>query len=259
MHIDAFIFDVDGTIADTEEAHRVAFNLAFEHHGLGWRWEPAEYRQLLKTAGGKERILRYIDSLPVSDPERGRLRSMVREVHFDKTRFYSAVVRDGIVPLRAGVARLLEEALSEGYQLAIASTTSAMNIDALLEATLGPRGIDMFAVIACGDQVTRKKPAPDIYQLALRSLDLLPERAIAFEDSPNGLRAAVAAGLPTIVTPNFWTEDGDFPEAALMLPHLGDPDMPLTGEPGRQLESAAWLTCDEAVRIATRHAASAVH
>jgi len=103
-------------------------------------------------------------------------------------------------------------------------------------------------VIACGDQVRAKKPAPDIYRLALRGLDLLPEHAIAFEDSTNGLRSAVAAGLPTVVTPNFWTEGGDFSGAALLLPHFGDPSNPLPDEPGHQLQSAAWLRFDELTR-----------
>ena len=247
----AFIFDVDGTIADTEEAHRVAFNLAFEHHGLGWRWEPAEYRQLLRVAGGKERIRRYIEGLDINGaPERARLFSMVRELHADKTRFYAGLVRDGGVRLRPGVARLMAQANSEGYKLAIASTTTAANIDALLQATLGDRGIDMFAVIACGDQVSNKKPAPDIYHLALRGLGLQAEHAIAFEDSTNGLHAATAAGLWTVVTPNFWTQDNDFSGAGLLLPHLGEPDDPLVGEPGLQLDSAAWLTCHDAVRLA---------
>jgi HAD superfamily hydrolase (TIGR01509 family) len=259
MPVGAFIFDVDGTIADTEEAHRVAFNLAFERHGLGWRWQSAEYRDLLKVAGGKERIHSYIDGLSVGVAERRRLGGMVRELHFDKTRLYSSVVKDGAIPLRAGVRRLLEEALEQGYKLAIASTTTAVNINALLQSTLGARGLDMFSVIACGDQVTHKKPAPDIYQLALRGLDLLPQHAIAFEDSHAGLRAANAAGLTTIVTPNFWTEDHDFADAALVIPHLGGPEAPLPGEPGRQLRSGAWLTCDEAVRIAMRSVPPAPH
>jgi HAD superfamily hydrolase (TIGR01509 family) len=259
MSIEAFIFDVDGTIADTEEAHRVAFNLAFELHGLGWRWPRAEYRELLKVAGGKERLRSYIEGLPVSEQERGRLRSMVRDVHFDKTRLYCSVLKDGAVPLRAGVERLLEEALAGGYRLAIASTTSAVNIFALLQSTLGRRGRDMFAVIACGDQVARKKPAPDIYQLALNSLDLRAEQAVAFEDSALGLRASVAAGLRTVVTPNFWTEGPDFSEAALVLPHLGSPELPLPGEPGRQLQMAAWLTCDEVLRVTERRGDAPTH
>jgi HAD superfamily hydrolase (TIGR01509 family) len=261
MSIEALIFDVDGTIADTEEAHRVAFNLAFERHGLCWKWPPAEYRKLLKVPGGKERIRSYIDDhLDVDMAERWRLHAMVRELHFDKTRFYTSVVHGGGVPLRAGVGRLLEEALAEGYKLAIASTATAVNIDALLQSTLGPRGLDLFSVIACGDQVRQKKPAPDIYRLALHGLGLPAQHAIAFEESQNGLRAARAAGLWTVVTPSFWTEDGDFPEAGLLLAHLGGPDFPLPGEPGRCLESAAWLTCAEAVRRAGRAAsANAIH
>jgi beta-phosphoglucomutase-like phosphatase (HAD superfamily) len=248
MTIEALIFDVDGTMADTEEAHRTAFNLAFERYRLGWVWQAAEYRELLKITGGKERLLSYIESLPLAAAERRRLSTMVPDIHAEKTRFYSAFVADGAVPLREGVERLLDEAFEAGCKLAIASTTTAINIDALLQSTLGPRGLDMFAAIACGDQVRAKKPAPDIYQLALRGLELLPEHAVAFEDSPNGLRAASAAGLPTVVTPNYWTEGGDFSGAALLLPSLGDPQHPLPGEPGHQLESAGWLTLDELLR-----------
>ena len=220
MSIEALIFDVDGTMADTEEAHRVAFNLAFERYRLGWAWQPAEYRELLKITGGKERMAHYIDHLDVPPQERRRLSMLVPDIHAEKTRFYSSFVADGAVPLRDGVAALLDEALAAGYLLAIASTTTAVNIDALLQSTLGPRGLDMFSAIACGDQVRAKKPAPDIYRLALRGLGMLPEHAIAFEDSPNGLRAATTAGLCTVVTPTFWTEGGDFTEAALLLPGL---------------------------------------
>ena len=222
MSIEALIFDVDGTMADTEEAHRVAFNLAFERYRLGWAWQPAEYRELLKITGGKERMAHYIDHLDVPPQERRRLSMLLPDIHAEKTRFYSSFVADGAVPLRDGVAALLDEALAAGYLLAIASTTTAVNIDALLQSTLGPRGLDMFSAIACGDQVRAKKPAPDIYRLALRGLGMLPEHAIAFEDSPNGLRAAATAGLRTVVTPTFWTEGGDFTAAALLLPGLAE-------------------------------------
>ena len=253
MAIEALIFDVDGTMADTEEAHRVAFNLAFERYRLGWVWQPAEYRELLKITGGKERMAHYIDTLDAAQAERRRLGALVPDIHAEKTRFYSSFVADGAVPLRDGIARLLDEALAAGCKLAIASTTTAVNIDALLHATLGPRGLDMFSAIACGDQVRAKKPAPDIYRLALRGLEMLPEHAVAFEDSPNGLRAAMAAGLSTVVTPTFWTEDGDFEGAALKLPALGDPERPLPGEPGQRLESAAWLRFDELTRRLSTH------
>jgi len=250
MSIEALILDVDGTLADTEEAHRIAFNRVFEQHRLRWCWSRAEYRQLLEIAGGKERLAAYIDSLPVGPAQRQRLLGRVPELHADKTRCYGEVVGDGGVALRDGVERLLNEAVAEGCRLAIASTTTAANIHALLGATLGPRGLDLFAVIACGDQVRAKKPSPDIYRLALDTLGLPPEQALAVEDSAHGLRAATAAGLWTLVTPTFWTQGGDFRAAGLVLPRLGGPDQPLPGEPGGVLRRRAWLGFDELVRIA---------
>ena len=245
MSIEALIFDVDGTLADTEEAHRVAFNLAFERFQLGWNWSRDAYRQLLDITGGKERMRAYIDALAISAAERRRLIELVPALHTEKTRFYSSVVADGGVPLRDGVARLLGEARDAGCRLAIASTTTAVNIDALLGATLGPHGLDMFSVIACGDQVRAKKPAPDIFRLALANLGISASRAVALEDSANGLAAAVGAGLWTLVTPTFWTEGSDFSAAGLVLPTLGDPQKPLPGEPGGALRQASWLTLAE--------------
>jgi len=154
------------------------------------------------------------------------------------------------VPLRDGVARLLDEALDAGCRLAIASTTTAVNVDALLHAAFGPHGLEMFAVIACGDQVRAKKPAPDIYKLVLQTLGLGTDQAVAFEDSANGLRAAVGAGLWTVVTPTFWTEGTDFSAAGLLLPRLGDPSRPLPGEPGTSLKTRAWLGLDELQELA---------
>lgn len=245
MRLDALIFDVDGTLADTEEAHRTAFNLAFEQLGTGWKWSRTDYRRLLSTTGGKERIARHIASLDLADGERAELIARIPQMHAAKTRFYSSVVRDGAVPLRPGVARLLDEAATTGCRLAIASTTTAVNIDALLHATLGGRALDLFGVIACGDQVAAKKPAPDIYLLALQHLGVRADHAIAFEDSANGLRAATAAGLWTVVTPTYWTEDHNFDEAGLVLPHLGDLASPLAGEPGGRLRECAWLSFAE--------------
>jgi beta-phosphoglucomutase-like phosphatase (HAD superfamily) len=245
MTLEALIFDVDGTLADTEEVHRTSFNLAFERHRLGWVWSQAEYRELLSVTGGKERITSYINKLPMATGERQRLLALVPTVHAEKTRFYSAVVSEGGVPLREGVERLLNEALDDGCRLAIASTTTAVNIHALLGSTLGERGIDLFSVIACGDQVRAKKPAPDIYQLALAHLGIAPERAVAFEDSVNGLRSATAAGLWTVVTPTYWTQGSDFSAAGLVLPSLGTPATPLRGEPGGLLSRNAWLSLDE--------------
>ena len=256
MSLDVLIFDVDGTMADTEEAHRTAFNLAFERVRLGWRWGRDEYRELLKTTGGKERLAAYIQQLDASPAERRRLAAHIPDIHAEKTKFYSSVVQDRAVPLREGVERLLDEALAAGLRLAIASTTTAVNVDALLQSTLGSRGLNMFSVIACGDQVQAKKPAPDIYRLALYHLGVPVDRALAFEDSANGLRAATSAGLWTVITPTFWTEGSDFSAAGLVLPSLGSPAAPLAGEPGNRLASAAWLTLAELERKATPPRAS---
>jgi HAD superfamily hydrolase (TIGR01509 family) len=253
VSIQALIFDVDGTLADTEEAHRVAFNLAFERHRLGWTWSRTEYRSLLAINGGKERIASYIHSLPLGEAWRQGLRERVPLIHADKTKFYGSLVRDGGVPLRDGVVRLLAEAQRAGCRLAIASTTTAVNVTHLLQAALGQRGLAMFSVIACGDQVRAKKPAPDIYQLALRKLGVSADRAVAFEDSLNGLRAATAAGLWTVVTPTLWTDGGDFSAAGLLLPRLGDPWHPLPAEPGKALATRAWLCLDELQQLS--HAA----
>jgi HAD superfamily hydrolase (TIGR01509 family) len=262
MRIKALIFDVDGTMADTEEAHRVAFNLAFQRHRLGWTWQPTEYRDLLKITGGKERLAHYIGTLALARPERSRLFGMVTAIHAEKTRFYSAFVADGAVPLRDGVARLLEEALAAGCKLGIASTTSGSNIEALLNSTLGSRGLEIFSVIACGDQVRAKKPAPDIYHLALHRLGISAANAAAIEDSPNGLEAAAAAQIWTVVTPSFWTHEGDFSRADLLLPRLGDPHYPVAGEPGNKLAKCAWLSFDELVEKASErsiHGAKHAH
>lgn len=250
MSLEALVFDVDGTLADTEEAHRVAFNLAFERHCLGWHWSREAYRQLLGVTGGKERIASHVQTLALPAADRQRLLALVPAVHADKTRFYGGLVHDGSMPLRPGVERLLHEAHDAGLRLAIASTTTAANVHALLTAALGPRGLDLFSVVACGDAVRAKKPAPDVYRLVLRTLGLEAERAVAFEDSVHGLRAANAAGLWTVVTPTYWTQGGDFGIAGIVLPHLGDARMPLDGEPGCQLVHDAWLTLRDLDRLA---------
>ena len=160
MTVEALIFDVDGTLADTEEAHRIAFNLAFEQQRLGWAWSRNEYRALLAVNGGKERIASYIRALPMGEARRAHLLDRVGAIHAEKTKLYSSVVRDGGIPLRDGVARLLDEALQAGCRLAIASTTTAVNVDALLQSTLGRRGLEMFDVIACGDRCATRSPRP---------------------------------------------------------------------------------------------------
>ncbi len=222
------IFDVDGTLADTEEAHRRSFNQTFDHFGLGWHWSASDYQRLLAVTGGKERIAAHLDSLALPADERAPLQSAIAQWHADKTVRYAQMVAGGAVPLRPGVAQLLAEARAAGVRLAIATTTTRANIDALLSAHLGAHAADTFEVIACGDMVLAKKPAPDVYELALRTLGVDPPQAIAFEDSVAGLSSAVGAGLWTVVTPTCWTEGGDFSTAAVVMSDLaalaaGDP------------------------------------
>ncbi|MCU0805984.1 MAG: HAD-IA family hydrolase [Burkholderiales bacterium] len=227
MSIEALIFDVDGTLADTEEIHRQAFNAAFQEARLWWNWSPHQYAELLPISGGKERIAAYVATLDQPEAAKRELLGRIGELHRAKTRIFTSLIAGGRAPLRPGVARLIREARDAGLKLAIASTTTPANVEALLETHLGPDAPRWFAVIAAGDKVPMKKPAPDIYDLALAVLGLAPEVCIAFEDSAKGLAAAKAAGLFTVVTPTFWTRTDDLAAADLLLPSLGDPDAPL--------------------------------
>ena len=220
MQLQALIFDVDGTLADTEEAHRSAFNEAFQQYGLDWHWSRPKYAELLRTTGGKERIGVYVDSLGLTPDEQRPIRERIAAMHATKTDIYTRMVRSGAVPLREGVTALLEEARRAQVALAIATTTSLANIDALLSTHLGPDALTLFSVIGAGDQVTRKKPAPDIYQWVLGQLALPASACVAVEDSVNGVRSAKGAGLFTLVTPSYWTESEDFTAADWVLPSL---------------------------------------
>lgn len=252
MSIKALIFDVDGTIADTEETHRQAFNAAFLEHGLAWDWSRAEYAALLRTSGGKERLEVYIASLQLEPQEQARLLGMVRLLHASKTRIYAELIADGRAPLRPGVARLIGEARAAGLRLGIASTTTSANVAALIGAQFGAAAWNWFEAMACGDVVETKKPAPDIYQRALGMLRLSAQDCVAFEDSVNGLRSAQAAGLYTVVTPTTWSEGQDFGGADLLLQTLGDAQAPLAGEDARRA-GGPWLTL---ARLQQLHAAA---
>jgi HAD superfamily hydrolase (TIGR01509 family) len=223
----ALIFDVDGTLADTEELHRQAFNEAFFACGVDWRWGPALYADLLQITGGKERISEYISRRQMPAAERGRLLRLIPQMHATKTRIYRELVALGHLRPRAGVVRLMKEARAAGLKLAIASTTSPENVESLLSSSFGRDASRWFSAIATGDVVPKKKPAPDIYNLALEKLAIEPERAIAFEDSAIGVRSAKAAGLFTVATPSLWTIGQDFTSADLVLTSLADPDRPL--------------------------------
>jgi HAD superfamily hydrolase (TIGR01509 family) len=251
--LEALIFDVDGTLADTEELHRQAFNGAFYEHGLRWNWSPHVYAGLLHLSGGKERIRHYLDNLDVDREERKRIAAQIPDVHATKTRLFTSLVESGRAPLRPGVVRLMREAHEAGIRLAVASTTTPANLEALVSKYLGDDAVGWFSVVAAGDQVANKKPAPDIYLLVLRTLGVNPAECIAFEDSERGLRAAQAAGLYTVVTPTFWTTNEDLASADLHLPHLGDPGAPLDNGAASRA-GGPWLTIAAMERLARQRA-----
>ena len=227
MSLSALIFDVDGTLADTErDGHRVAFNQAFSEAGLDWHWDVALYGELLAITGGKERMRYYLDRYRSDWPRPANLDALIAGLHAAKTRHYTALLAEGGIPLRPGIARLLAEARAAGVRLAIATTTTPENVTVLLEHSLGPASVDWFEVIAAGDVVPAKKPAPDIYHYALEKLELPAAACLAFEDSENGLRASRGAGLRTVITVNDYTRGQDFAGAALVLDQLGEPDQP---------------------------------
>lgn len=228
--LQALIFDVDGTLADTERyGHRVAFNRAFADARLNWVWDEALYGELLKVAGGKERIRHFITAYPSGiwgcDAE---LSLLARDLHAAKTFHYLALLKNGGIPARPGVIRLIREARTAGLRLAIATTAAGENVEALLAASFGPEAPKWFEVIAAGDIVPNKKPAADIYEYVLMKLGLEAADCLAIEDSENGLRSSLGAGIPTLVTVNDYTAGQDFTGALLVIDHLGEPDQPLT-------------------------------
>jgi HAD superfamily hydrolase (TIGR01509 family) len=218
MSLSALIFDVDGTLAETEEAHRAAFNRAFEAWGLGWHWTMEDYRELLKTTGGKERMKAHQATLPqearrLTDEEIARL-------HKEKTALYGEILAAGELDLRAGVADLIETARTAGLRVAVATTTNLPNVAALTRCCWNAEPEEIFDVIAAGDQVKAKKPAPDVFELALERLGMDAGACVAFEDSLNGVRSARGARLPVVVTPSIYTDDQDFSEAQMVVESL---------------------------------------
>ena len=222
MSIKAIIFDVDGTLADTEDAHRIAFNKAFAESRLSWNWDVALYDKLLKVTGGKERIKYFVESFLPDFIKPADYEGFVKNLHAVKTGHYTAMLRGGLIPLRPGIKQLITETHAAGITLAIATTTTPENVSALLEVGLGKNWADYFAANGCGDIVPHKKPAPDIYDWVLRELKLSPADCIALEDSYNGLRSALAAGIKTYVTINPYTCKQDFTGAAAVFDDLSD-------------------------------------
>ncbi|NOV20263.1 HAD family hydrolase [Ensifer adhaerens] len=212
----ALIFDVDGTLAETEELHRRAFNAAFKEAGLNWVWDCSSYGDFLRTTGGKERIAAYANSV-------GTKAIDISTLHRRKTEIYRAMMASTKLELRPGVKRLIDIAYKQSIRMAIATTTTRSNVDALIAATLGGRVENWFSSVRCGEDVTHKKPHPEVYERVLRDLSIPPDQCWAFEDSRMGLQAALAAGVPTVVTPSLYTQTDDFSGATLILRDLATP------------------------------------
>jgi HAD superfamily hydrolase (TIGR01509 family) len=224
----ALIFDCDGVLADTERyGHLPSFNQTFREFGLSLEWSEDEYGRKLQIAGGKERMAseltpEFIQSnrLP-ADSE--ALAAEVGKWHKRKTALYTEMAAAGKLPPRPGIARIIRDAQDAGWKMAVASTSAEPSVRAILESAAGPERAARFDVVLAGDIVAHKKPAPDIYLLALERLGVDPAEVLVIEDSRNGLEAAHAAGLRCVVTVNGYTEKEDFSEAILVVSSLGDP------------------------------------
>ena len=223
MPLEALIFDVDGTLAETEEAHRQSFNGAFAAFGVDWSWDKELYRELLQVTGGKERLQHYIDAWK---PRGEVVLARFAEIYEEKSARYAALVKAGAAPARPGVRRLTTEAHERGVRLAIATTSLRESVDVVLRVMFGEEGPSWFAAIAAGDAVAHKKPAPDVYRFVLDTLGCDPGSCVAIEDSENGVKAARAAGLPVLAAPSYYLKGDDFSLATSVLTDLGEPDRP---------------------------------
>jgi HAD superfamily hydrolase (TIGR01509 family) len=219
----ALIFDCDGVLAETErDGHRIAFNRTFAAKGYDLEWDTVLYKELVKIGGGKERMKHFFDrtSWPAGTSDKDAL---IQELHRLKTDFYTRIIEAGELPLRPGVARLVDEAIAAGVKLAVCSTSNEKSVHTVVERLLGPERKAKFDMILAGDVVSKKKPDPEIYTLVLQRLHLKPMQCVVVEDNRNGLLAAKGAGMCCIVTTNGYTEDEDFREADLVVSELGDP------------------------------------
>jgi len=245
----AIIFDVDGTLAETErDGHRVAFNQAFLDAGLDWSWDEALYGELLAVTGGKERIRYYLSDFNEDFEIEGDVDDFIAGLHASKTKHYIALLEGKLIDLRPGVIRLMNELRDAGLRLAIATTTTPANVTALVKSTLGETALEWFDCIAAGDIVPLKKPAPDIFDYCLEQLDLSADECLVFEDSANGVRSSCGASIPTVVTLNNYTLDDDFSGAISVLNHLGEPGFACNVITGEKL-LGDYVTVDDLKRI----------
>ena len=258
MSLKALIFDVDGTLANTErDGHLLAFNLAFETLLLDWVWSRELYAKLLAITGGQLRIKYYLAKYkPEFELEakhkHSDLDSFVASIHALKTQIYVGFVNQGAISLRTGVARLLHEARAVGLRLAIATTTTKANVDAIITNTLGSEALNWFEVIGAGGVVPNLKPAADIYLWVLEKMKLNATDCIAFEDSYNGIISATAANLKSLITVNEYTRSHQFEGAMAVFNHLGTADKPATLIAG-EATSHTYITVNYLKELHAKH------
>ncbi|MCB2099891.1 MAG: HAD-IA family hydrolase, partial [Rhodobacterales bacterium] len=205
MPLQALIFDIDGTLADTEELHRRCFNAAFAEAGLSWHWDPELYTRLLEVAGGGARLRLWVQNHFGDVADQPGNVDLASRLHKRKSELLRAALATGEMPLRPGVESLIRTARDKGLRMSVATGSSRGNLEYLVGATLGGTVGDWFEVYAAGDTVENPKPAPDIYQWVLDTMGLTADQAMAFEDSDVGLASAAGAGLPVIVTPTLYS------------------------------------------------------
>ena len=221
----ALIFDCDGVLVDTErDGHRVAFNRTFSEFGLDVFWDVELYGELLKIAGGKERIRGYFES--AGWPEEANKDVLVADLHKRKTAIFMEIISSGQLPLRSGVVRLVDEAAAAGIRLGVCTTSNALSVNGVLDL-MGPDRKQKFEFVLAGDVVSKKKPDPEIYNLAKTRLGVPGSSCMVIEDSRNGLLSALGAGMPCLITTSTYTVDEDFDGAAKVVPELGDPPSPV--------------------------------
>lgn len=217
----ALIFDCDGVLVDTEkDGHRVAFNRAFAQNRIDAEWSVELYGELLKIAGGKERMTHYFNQH--GWPKGQTAETLIPKLHKQKTAIFTELVASGALPLRSGINRIVDAAHAAGVRLAVCTTSAPQSVEGVLDL-MGAQRKAKFELVLAGDVVAKKKPDPEIYELAARQLGLPPGDCVVIEDSRNGLRAALGAGMPCLITTSTYTRDEDFTGAARVVPELGDP------------------------------------
>ena len=244
MTIKAILFDQDGVIIDTErDGHRVSFNMTFKEFGYNFEWGVDEYHELLQIAGGKERMKRYLHTkgfgVPVKPEEE---EDLIKRLHKRKTDLFVELVKSGKLPLRPGVKRFMQEAMAAGLKIGVCTTS---NEEAARTLTTQILKDIQFDVVLAGDVVKKKKPDPEIYNLALERLRLKPEECLVIEDSRNGVLAGKAAGMHVVATTNPYTEKEDLHEADIIVTCLGDP----AGEKGTLKQGGAGLKYDGVLHV----------